>query len=106
MNPERLRILPTLRARKDTLDGRIVIWGSLIQAPMACFMLWQAWRTFPQAGADAMLTAGLFHLAIPVALIGALIENGARLNFRKSPAQTILLSLIAGAPFFLSLPLI
>src|SRR5262245_51591901 len=95
-------IFQILRERNATRDGKIVMWGSFIQFPAAFFQLWQSWVHFPEAGTEQLLFSGLFHLATPVALVGTFIRRGGQLGFRNSFPLTVLLLLIAVAPFLLS----
>jgi len=106
MNPYPLPVFQTLWRQRATTDGRIALWGSVIQLPFAIAMLIDGWRLFPNENFDAFLTAGLLHLAMPVALVGTYVRRGARLEFRKSAALTALLLVLALVPFSLSLPLL
>lgn len=97
-------ILAALRTRAGTRDGRLVIWGSLVQVPAALFFLWKAWLLFPDS--DALLAGGLMHLAAPVALVGSWFNYGQQLGFRPSAVLTALLALLVAMPFLFSLLLV
>jgi hypothetical protein len=100
MNPNQLSIGEMLRTRLRTLDGLIVLIGSIVQIPPAAFILWKAWATFPNESTEQMMLAALLHLSVPIGLIGTWVRYGGRLNFQPSKPLTTLLLLIAIAPFF------
>jgi predicted membrane channel-forming protein YqfA (hemolysin III family) len=104
MNENAIPIFKTLQERRNTRDGQIVVWGSIVQLPVALYIFAIAWHRFPEDGTDQLLMAGFFHLAIPVALAGTFIKYGAVLDFRPSAVLTCLLAMIACLPFFISLP--
>jgi hypothetical protein len=106
MNPNSQPILQTLWNHRNTWDGKIVIWGSIVQIPFAIYLFIKAWFIFPQSGTDELLVAAFLHLATPVALVGTYVFRSAQLNFRPSKFLTTLLLLYVAAPFFLSWPLL
>lgn len=103
MNPNEKGIFQILKEQRESLDWKIVVWGSGIQLPFACWMLIKAWQLFPDDALIPYFQAGLLHLAIPVGLVGSFVKYGARLDFRKSVFLTSLLILIAVMPFLLSI---
>jgi hypothetical protein len=106
MNTNKLPVLHTVWTHRQSTAGRITIWGSAIQLPFLGWLLFKATSGFPQQGTDELLLAALLHLAIPVGLIGAFIEQGSQLNFKKSTVLTAFLLVMAVAPFAVSLPLL
>ena len=99
-------VLQTLWSHRSTGEGRVALWGSAIQLPVACYLLFKAWLAFPQDGSEPLLMAGLFHLALPVALLGTYARRASQLHFQRSTELMLLLLLMAAAPFAISLPLL
>jgi len=102
MNPNRLPVLQTVWNHRNTVDGKIVLWGSAVQVPFIIYLLVKVWLIFPLEGTDELLMAAFLHLAIPVALVGTFVRRSAQLDFRPSKVLTILLYLYVAAPFFIS----
>lgn len=97
--PQTIFLIPLLTG---TTSGRLACLGAVLQVPFVLLLAAKAYLRFPDDASTQSLGLAFMHLAVVFSLLGCWFYYGVIMRAEKSKFLYVLLTLIAIAPFFVS----
>jgi len=84
----------------SSATGKLVVVAALLHVTVVAYLGVKAYVAFPDSASETLLGLALLHLGTIAALFGCWFYYGVFLRFKSNSLQSLLLILIALAPFF------